>query len=116
MDLIERTQAALEGVTDGPWEYTGGIVWHTEVIAVPDPSDPTGQTPMPEPIQESVPTSAIDAEFIAAARTLVPELLAALIEARREVNDLSGVQADADELFQKVQQLEAKVRRLEGDS
>lgn len=35
---------------------------------------------------------------------------------RREVNDLSGAQADAQEFWARVQQLEAKVRRLEGDS
>lgn len=77
-DVVARAKAALEDVTVGPWEVTGGVVWCGQVIAVPDPSDPTGQTPMPELLQEKICDTApgADAEFIAAARSLVPELVA----------------------------------------
>lgn len=112
MDLIERTQAALEGIGDRPWRmatnrhpncdgsqwgWIDGVVGHWTWT-------------------DEKPFSRAQAEFIAAARTLVPELLAALIEARREVNDLSGAQADVQELWAENQELKAKVRRLEGDS
>lgn len=107
MDLIERTQAALEGTTGDGWLHAEDNCGCYTVTAKPDLTL--------QVVAEHI-GSEHDAEFIAAARTLVPELLDALIEARREVNDLSGAQADADELFQKVQELEAKVRRLEGDS
>jgi hypothetical protein len=67
----------LEGVTEGPWEFDGGVVWRIAVRAVPDPRDETGQTPMPEHSQEKVcDTNPETAEFIAAARSLVPELVA----------------------------------------
>jgi hypothetical protein len=76
-DVVARAKAALEGITPGPWEVTGGVVWVDDVICVPDPNDPTGQTPMPERVQEKVcDSSPGDARFIAAARSLVPELLA----------------------------------------
>jgi hypothetical protein len=86
-DIVERAKAALEGVTEGPWYSTGGVVWFVDVIAVPDPSDPSGQTPMPEQVQEKVcDTSEGDAEFIAASRHLIPDLIAYVeyLEARLE--------------------------------
>jgi hypothetical protein len=75
-DVVVRARAALDGVAEGPWMVSGGVVWREDVIAVPDPNDPTGQTPMPEQVQEKVAESSHDmARFIAAARDLVPELV-----------------------------------------
>lgn len=85
-DLVERAKAALEGVTEGPWAFTCGVVWRVDVVAVPDPDDPSGQTPMPEAVQEKVcDTSPAEAEFIAAARTLVPELVAEVEQLEQDV-------------------------------
>lgn len=95
-DIVERAKAALEGVTEGPWYSTGGVVWFVDVIAVPDPSDPSGQTSMPEQVQEKVcDTSEGDAEFIAASRQLVPELVAEVERLRAEIERLRNVVVDA---------------------
>ncbi|WP_185292747.1 hypothetical protein [Mycolicibacterium litorale] len=61
-DIVERAKAVLEGVTEGPWELIGGgeYVTGVSICVAPDDGGVTGP----------------DAEFIAAARTLVPELVA----------------------------------------
>ena len=112
-DVVERAKAALEGVTEGPWHSTGGVVWCVDVIAVPDPSDPTGQTPMPQQVQEKVcDTSEGDAEFIAAARTLVPELVvevekwrAAAVFAHDDHGALQSMKAERDEALAEIERL-----------
>lgn len=78
-DLIARAKAALEGVADGPWELIGGGEYVTGVgiCVAPDNGGVTGP----------------NAEFIAAARTLVPELVA---EVERLRADLRHALARAD--------------------
>lgn len=69
-DLIDRATTALEGITDGPWEVIGGGEYVTGV-GIPVDYDNGG-------VRQA------DAVFIAAARTLVPELLAALVAAHAD--------------------------------
>lgn len=84
-DLLARARQACDRAPEGPWEFDDGVVWRIAVRAVPDPRDETGQTPMPEYRQEKVcDTDPETAEFIAAARTLVPELADALETTRAE--------------------------------
>lgn len=78
-DLIHRTKTALDGTTDGPWELTpeswavissgSDSVFHAySEHAVCECGEPVDGTPQ-------VAISIEDAEFIVAARTLVPELV-----------------------------------------
>lgn len=63
-DIVERAQDALEGTTSGPWDVRDGFVY---------------------PLAIRCGLGAIrtqDGEFIAQARTLVPELVSALREAQ----------------------------------
>ena len=104
-DIIERAKAALEGVTEGPWKWSrncqrleGGKDGYGEVIA-PGPVDCMshcyGGTSTIE--FENEPH---DAEFIAAARTLVPELIAEIERVRARIpvpeDILARVRALAD--------------------
>lgn len=79
-DLVARAEAALEGVTEGPWHY----FFAGQCCAQPCIDNGHG-LPL-----HSVEIEHCDARFIAAARTLVPELLAeverwqdAVVELRR---------------------------------
>jgi hypothetical protein len=76
-DIVQRAKAALEGATDGPWEIVGGGEYVTGVgiLAAPDDGGVTSG----------------DAEFIAQARTLVPELVAEVERLRLLVEDVMGV-------------------------
>lgn len=78
-DVADRAEAALEGVTDGPWvaEYSG----EQGNCVIPHDAQST---------REAVCTThlyyqAADAEFIAAARQLVPELVAELKTTRAQL-------------------------------
>lgn len=91
-NLIERSNGLLEGVTDGPWE----VVWETEEMeygvgaryayAIHGPADLSTlearhisdeyKAQYGHQITEIVGLSDADAEFIAGARSLVPELVA----------------------------------------
>ncbi|MDG5773909.1 hypothetical protein [Mycolicibacterium fortuitum] len=69
-DVVQRAKAVLEGITDGPWiaEYSG----EQGNCVIPHDAQST---------REAVATTHLyhqlaDAEFIAQARTLVPELVA----------------------------------------
>ena len=95
-DIIERAKAALEGVTEGPWKWSrncqrleGGKDGYGEVIA-PGPVDCMshcyGGTSTIE--FENEPH---DAEFIAAARTLVPELIAEIERVRAAAQTLGRI-------------------------
>ncbi|MFV8173772.1 hypothetical protein [Mycolicibacterium peregrinum] len=67
-DIVERAKTALDGTTDGPWDVVPGAwgnVWHV--------SDDPGSPPL---IVRMGGMKQPDAEFIAEARTLVPELVA----------------------------------------
>ncbi|MHA7703431.1 hypothetical protein ACX9NE_26940 [Mycobacterium sp. ML4] len=81
-DIIARAEAALEGVTDGPWvsEYSG----EQGNCVIPHDAQST---------REAVCTThlyyqAADAAFIAAARSLVPELVAELKTTRAQLETL----------------------------
>lgn len=66
-DIVERAKAALEGVTEGPWVFD------------PDRDDYL----VSESTGEVVGSQRFNTEFIAAARTLVPELVAEVERLRR---------------------------------
>lgn len=79
-DLIERAEAAMEGVTPGPWDLRDGFIY---------------------PLSIRCGMGGIwkqDAHFIAAARTLVPELVAELKAARasgeRHLHEIFHLQDD----------------------
>ena len=72
-DVVQAAKEALEGVTPGPWKLIGGGEYVTGVGVLVAPDD-GGVT-------------SADAEFIAAARSLLPELVA-------EVERLRAVLAD----------------------
>lgn len=108
-DVVQQAKQALEGVPEGPWRVSGGVVWREDIIAVADPNDPTGQTPMPQQVQEKVCDTAADtAPFIAESRDLVPELIA-------EVERLNGLLASsADEIKSLRKRLADKPKGLRG--
>ena len=91
-DIVERAKSVLEGVTDGPWELIGGNEYITgvSVCVAPDDGGVTGP----------------DAAFIAASRTLVPELVA-------EVERLRSNLLQQDELVWRLEQ-GARRYRTEG--
>ncbi|AVJ48287.1 hypothetical protein SEA_NUEVOMUNDO_9 [Mycobacterium phage NuevoMundo] len=61
-DAAERAKAALEGVTEGPWTWTHGMDARAMVLG-------------PDNLRVKL-EGYRDAEFIASARSLVPELIA----------------------------------------
>lgn len=69
-DIIERAEAALEGVTDGPWVVVGYGNIHYHVV---------GEQP---PIAKVWNTA--NSQFVVAARSLVPELVTELKATRAE--------------------------------
>lgn len=82
-DLIQRAKAALEGTTDGPWDVVPGAwgnVWHF--------SDDPGSPPL---IVRKGGMKQPDAEFIAQARTLVPELVAEVERLREGIERVRDV-------------------------
>jgi hypothetical protein len=70
-DIVARAEKALVGVTDGPWVL----------------SEPDGNWIWPH-VCNTYASSPADSAFIAAARTLVPELVAELKTARAEAERL----------------------------
>jgi hypothetical protein len=92
-DVVERAKAALEGITEGPWshhisteadtgetheQYQANTLINSgeplHVLTAPS-SDPKFAYVVPA-ITGDGPTSDRNAEFIVAARSLVPELVA----------------------------------------
>jgi len=83
-DVLARAQQALEGVTPGPWRV-GSDTYH-------DIYGPDGRLVFehdPGPRRE-------DAEFIAAARSLIPELIDALQAARTENGEDNNERPDQE--------------------
>ncbi|WP_198344273.1 hypothetical protein [Mycobacterium dioxanotrophicus] len=72
-DVVERAKAALEGVTPEPWDVRDGFIYPLAIRCGLGAIRPQ------------------DADFIAAARTLVPELVAELERARRACRRLGEV-------------------------
>ncbi|WP_454232052.1 hypothetical protein [Mycolicibacterium fortuitum] len=101
-DVVQRAKTVLEGTTDGPWEIIGGGEYVTGVgiLVAPDDGGVTSG----------------DAEFIAQARTLVPELVAEverLQAARRdESRYLVETHNDRADLLREVERLRATVERV----
>lgn len=89
-ELADRAKASLEGVTEGPWvswkdresreSYSDGYVYRGNII-----SDSTKQ------IVVTRSGNAANSLFIAAARQLVPELIAEVERLEAEVNGLEGL-------------------------
>lgn len=94
-DVVERAKAALEGVTPGPWEHRtapheadDSSAAHEEWLAgtlirsgeplhvlIAESNQPQFAYIVPA-VTGDGPTSATNADFVAAARSLVPELVA----------------------------------------
>ncbi len=83
-ELVDRAKASLEGVTGGPWvisdqdDGTASVWSDGSIIFADDSGFRGGFAALP------------DAEFVAAARQLVPELIAE-IERLERVNERWGV-------------------------
>lgn len=104
-DVVERAKAALEGVTEGPWKAPATLLG-TPCTTVFGNSQHvayfhTGNRP--------------NAEFIAQARTLVPELVAE-VERLRKVTDIidpdSVYREQRDEAQSEVKRLREQVRQM----
>lgn len=78
----DKLRALSESGTPGPWEVIWGSVAYVDTVA--DPSDPTGQTPMQEPVMVAD-AAGPNLRLIATARNLLPlfaDLLATLADHR----------------------------------
>ncbi|UKH48420.1 hypothetical protein SEA_DUPLICITY_53 [Mycobacterium phage Duplicity] len=94
-DVAERAKAALEGVTPGPWEVRDGFVYPLAIRC-----QLGGLRPR-------------DAEFITAARTLVPELVAEVERLREEKLGLEISESNlVVQLRAENEQLRATVERV----
>ncbi len=85
-DLLQRAEKALEGVTDGPWEYEDERYSSRCVIGIKPRDDRWLAHAQPSMNGER------NGRFIAQSRTLVPELVEALrtqIEARQEFESIA---------------------------
>lgn len=99
-DLITRAEAALEGVTEGPWMVMPGA--HGNVWQFPD----EGQSRLIVHCGLMTPPNA---EFIAAARSLVPELVAELKTTRAQLETLRAGLTRVEH-FARIQALSERVR------
>ena len=112
-DVTDRARAALEGVTGGPWTIVSGAwgnVWH-----FPE-GDHNGARPTVV-VRMGGMTEA-DSTFIAAARTLVPELLAEVERLRGDKQlaeaELAMTQDGFARWKSRADAAEAEVERLRG--
>lgn len=83
-DVTDRARAALEGVTRGPWTVVSGAwgnVWH-----FPEGDHNDGR---PTVVVRVGGMTEADSTFIAAARSLVPELLAEVERLRGALDGLA---------------------------
>jgi hypothetical protein len=95
-DIIERTETALEGVTESPWETVSGSwgnVWH-----FPDEGPPKLVVRLGGMIRA-------DAEFIAWARAGVPELVAELKAARAQRDEFRAQLEHSDRENERLRRL-----------
>lgn len=104
-DVVERAKAALEGVTPGPWEHRtapheadDSSAAHEEWLAgtlirsgeplhvlIAESNQPQFAYIVPA-VTGDGPTSATNADFVAAARSLVPELVAEIEKLRTHLS------------------------------
>lgn len=92
-DVADRAEAALQGISDGPWEQNGNNGVHTthgECVATT-----VGHHLLPN----GKPVRKANAEFIAAARSLLPELVAELKTARERIAAFEVGQGNAGVLL-----------------
>lgn len=116
-DLLSRARAALEGVTEGPWEsdWDPADNWFS-ITAVPQ--EKHGHMYVC-PEVTTVEGERADAHFIAAARTLVPELVAEVERLRTQLDlgalgtELVDARAAVERLIAENAELRAKVERIE---
>lgn len=109
-DVVERAKAALEGTTEGPWGTDGELIASELVVERPgvtsykhsianmetdyyaeedaDEGETYGDDEPWRPYEQME----ADAEFIAAARTLVPELVAEVERLRAAIGRVEGLQ------------------------
>uniref|UniRef100_A0AAU8GPU4 Uncharacterized protein n=1 Tax=Mycobacterium phage Farewell TaxID=3158893 RepID=A0AAU8GPU4_9CAUD len=101
-DVVERAKAALEGAYEGPWIQVGLGNIHT---------DPVGQRP---PVAKTWTRG--NGEFVAQARTLVPELVAEVEELRLVVaaddSTAARIHRQWTQTRRQVRELRAEVERL----
>lgn len=107
-DILDRARAALEGITDAPWthhtapsegstethaEYlAGSLIGEGEALHVLTAASPDPKFAYVVPaVTGDGPTSNRNAEFIAAARDLVPELVAEVERLRRGGTELGNI-------------------------
>lgn len=85
-DPVARAKALLEGVTEGPWEVDNDDpgVWSPECIVI---GNYTAADDFNSPMWEDA--TRADREFIAAARSLVPELVAEVERLRAALADVA---------------------------
>ena len=115
-DVIARAKAALEGVTEGPWRASllDGIDYEdgSSCIRGGVYPDVHGSAPV---FLSSSGIDRRDARFIAAARTLVPELLAEVKRLRGALDGLAE-DCDAEILYDRAPQVAQAIRNiLRGD-
>lgn len=93
-DILERAKAALEGITEGPWRVheatTSGYAPHYGV-ASGDRSYPDVAYAHSDWEGYGNGSRKADAEFIAAARTLVPELVAEVERLREHLKHAAAL-------------------------
>jgi hypothetical protein len=106
ISVVERAKAALEGVTEGPWRLIGGNEWLAPIGISVAPDDGG--------------VCLADAEFVAAARSLVPELVdyCQFLESEYEdERDRAAKHFDARITAEtRVRDLEIEIKQLRGES
>lgn len=80
-DVVERAKAALEGVTEGPWD----AFWGDQCCGGTCVDNGHGL-----PLHSGGDLLPRDARFIAAARSLLPELVAEVERLRHELSDAAA--------------------------
>ncbi|AVO21766.1 hypothetical protein SEA_JEON_63 [Mycobacterium phage Jeon] len=97
-DVVARAKAALEGVTEGPWTWTHGMDARAMVLG-------------PDNLRVKL-EGYRDAEFIAQARTLVPELVAEVERLRAEK---LGLEISESNLLVELRNEVERLRKLVGE-
>lgn len=98
-DVVERAKAALEGVSRAPWKM--GNRTHPDVVHTPNGC-------LWHPILGEINHRA-DGEFIAQARTLVPELVAELERARDLITEFRKRDESATRVIERLKAREDTV-------
>ncbi|QBP31182.1 hypothetical protein SEA_ARGIE_65 [Mycobacterium phage Argie] len=103
-DVVERAKAALEGTTEGPWLYIPGGSEDALVVSEGErePNAITvGGVSFHPGLHVAVDLRDGDAEFIAQARTLVPELIAEVERLRAQETRIRALCESLERLARK---------------